>query len=66
MVVQSFLLTKEKVSKCCDLLPFIEQTSVSWPFQADCTGEREIPCYARSEGCAQLPGKCYWIVVVCT
>jgi hypothetical protein len=54
MVVQSFLLTEEKVSKCCDLLPFMEQTSVSWPVfcQADCTGEREILCYGRSEGCA--------------
>jgi hypothetical protein len=68
MVMQSFLLTKEKVSKCCDLVPFMEQASVSWPVlcQADCTGEREILCYARSKGCAQLPGKCYWIVVVCS
>jgi hypothetical protein len=61
MVVHSFLRSEDKVSKCCDLLPFMEQTSVSWPVlcQADCTGEREIPCYPRSEGCARLPGKCY-------
>jgi hypothetical protein len=67
MVVQSFLLTKENVSKRCDLLPFMEQASVSWPVlcQADCTAEREILCYPRSEGCAELPGKCY-IVVVCS